>query len=115
MAVPGVDQPTAEVLTAPPADEVVGDDAEADWSPVGLAADEHGVEGGIGFAAWVEIEAGLVRDRVPPRDHDTYAQGFGVPAGEWAAAQGAWHARMMRDPRVGAAFGHAYQQALKRR
>jgi hypothetical protein len=56
-----------------------------------------------------------VRDRVAPADHDAYAQRHGVPAGGWSDAQRAWQGRMMRDPRVGARFGSAYQAALKGR
>ena len=68
---------------------------------------------GVGFDTWVEVSAGLVRDRVPPASHDAYAQEHGVPAGAWAGAEAAWQARMMSDWTIGARYGEAYAAALK--
>jgi hypothetical protein len=111
-----VGRPPAAVLAAAPADRLGGGGPPADdWTPEGLAADDLGEAAGVPFAAWVAVEAGLVRDRVHPADHDAYAQRLGVPAGQWQAVQGAWKARMMSDPRVGARFGADYQAALKGR
>jgi hypothetical protein len=109
--------PAAAVAPPPPAPEaaLTSSAASADWSPAGLAADDDGEVAGVGFEAWVAVEAGLVRDRVKPADHDAYAASRGIPAGEWQAVQSGWQQRMMRDPRLGARFGAEYQAALKRR
>jgi hypothetical protein len=96
----------AEVVTAAPA--VTPTEAIA-AAPIGDDA------GGVSFDTWVEIEAGLVRDRVPPKGHEEYARAHGVPPGAWRGAQAAWHARMVSDWTVGARFGEAYQAALKRK
>lgn len=116
VAVPGVGAPPAPgVAKEPEAETVAGTEEPQDWSAAGLAADELGEVEGVSFPTWVEVEAGLVRDRVKPVEHDTYAQRLGVPAGTWGAAQRGWQQRMMRDPRVGARFGSEYQAAVKRR
>ncbi len=73
---------------------------------------ERAVEG-VGFDAWVAIEAGLVRDRVRPADHDSYAAQRGAPPGKWATVSSTWHARVRADWRLGTEFGAAYQEALR--
>jgi hypothetical protein len=116
VASPGVGAPPAPaVAKEPEAETVAGSQEPQDWSAAGLAADELGEVEGVSFPTWVEVEAGLVRDRVKPAEHDAYAQRLGVPPGTWAAAQRGWQQRMMRDPRVGARFGSEYQAAVKRR
>ena len=83
--------------------------------PRRLAADDHDAVEGVDFETWVAVEAGLVRDRVKPADHDVYAGRHGVALGTWDAARSGWQQRMMRDPRLGARYGAEYQAALKRR
>jgi hypothetical protein len=97
------DEP-AEAVQATP---VVSPEAAVAAAPVGDAID------GVSFDTWVAVEAGIVRERIPPDGYDEYAQRHGVPAGGWAAAQSAWQARMMSDWTVGARFGEAYEAALK--
>ena len=70
---------------------------------------------GVGLETWAAVEVGIGRDRVAPADHDASAQGYGVPAGRWAAAGAAWHARMRADWRVGVKIGEALEAAQKKR
>jgi hypothetical protein len=87
-----------------------------DWTPAGLEADgDLGVRGGITFEQWVAVSAGLVRDKVKPADADAYAARHGVAAGGWRAGEAAWTGAMMGDPRIGARYGAAFEQARKRR
>jgi hypothetical protein len=81
---------------------------------VAAAPVEEGA-GGISFDTWVAVEAGLVRERVPPDRYDEYAQTHGVAPGGWEGAQAAWQARMVSDWTVGARFGEAYEAAVKRK
>ena len=86
------------------------------WTPAGLAADgDLGERGGITFDQWVAVSAGLVRDKVKPADADAYAAQHGVATGGWRDAEAAWTAAMMSDPRIGARYGAAFEQARKRR
>ena len=87
-----------------------------DWTPAGLAADgDLGEHGGITFDQWVAVSAGIVRDRVKPADADAYAARHGVASGGWRDAEAAWTSAMMSDPRIGARYGAAFEQARKRR
>ena len=87
-----------------------------DWTPAGLAADgDLGERGGITFEQWVAVSAGLVRDRVKPAEADAYAARHGVASGTWRDAEAAWTAAMIGDPRIGARYGAAFEQARKRR
>ena len=70
---------------------------------------------GVNLETWAAVEVGIGRDRVAPADHDAYAQGYGVPAGRWAAVGAAWNARMRADWRVGAKIGEALEAARKKR
>ncbi len=70
---------------------------------------------GVGFEEWIEIDVGLIRDRVPPDGHDAYAQDRGVAAGRWSSIDAAWHARVRSDWRLGARYGETYAAARKRR
>ena len=85
-------------------------------TPPGTAADPDvaPIEG-VSLETWAAVEVGIGRDRVPPADHDAYAQGHGVPAGRWAAVGAAWQARTMTDWRVGAKVGEALEAARKKR
>jgi hypothetical protein len=88
VADPGVGRPPAAVFAGRAGGQARRRWATADdWTPEGLAADDLGEAGGVPFAAWVAVEAGLVRDRVHPADHDAYAQRLGVPAGQWQASR----------------------------
>ena len=70
---------------------------------------------GVSLETWAAVEVGVGRDRVAPADHDAYAQGYGVPAGRWAAVGAAWQARMRADWRVGVKIGEALEAAQKKR
>ena len=100
-----VDEPVEAIAAAPPVDPA----AAVATAPVSDNA------AGVSFDTWVEVEAGLVRDRVPPERYDEYAQRHGVEPGTWHAAQAAWQDRMTSDWTVGARFGEAYEAALKRK
>jgi hypothetical protein len=87
-----------------------------DWTAAGLAADgDLGERGGMTFEQWVAVSAGLVRDKVKPADVDAYAVQHGVGRGSWDAAEAAWTSAMIGDPRIGARYGAAFEQARKRR
>jgi hypothetical protein len=94
-------QPTVSTAPAVPVEQAVAEAPVADDA------------GGISFDTWVAVEAGLVRERIPPDRYDEYAQTHGVAPGGWAAAQSAWQARMMSDWTIGARFGEAYEAAVK--
>jgi hypothetical protein len=70
---------------------------------------------GVSLETWAAVEVGIGHDRVAPADHDAYAQGYGVPAGRWAAVGAAWQARTRSDWRVGAKIGEALEAARKKR
>ena len=99
------EEPVTAVTTAP---AVPVPDAIA-AGPVDDAID------GVSFDTWVAVEAGIVKERIPPERYDEYAQRHGVPPGRWAAAAAAWHGRTMTDWTVGARFGEAYEAALKKK
>lgn len=127
MAEPGVGQPPADVLSGigsvlqPAAGSTPSGSAQSvaavtDDRPI--AADVHPSHtpiDGVSFQTWVDVEAGLIRDRVHPSDYDSYAQKHGVPAGAWAGAVAGWQRRINSDWRLGAAFGEAIDAARKRR
>ncbi len=122
MAEPGVGQPPAEVLSGigsvfqPAAGSAQSVAAVTDDRPIAADVDpSHTPIGGVSFQTWIDVEAGLMRDRVRPSDYDDYAQKHGVPAGAWAGAVAGWQARMMSDWRLGAAYGEAIAVARKRR
>lgn len=79
--------------------------------PIAPSANGHDPIDGVTFDMWVAVEAGTQRDRVKPADYDTYAEQFGVPARAYTAAAAGWRARMMKDWKLGAAFGEAVEQA----
>lgn len=122
MADPGVGRPAAEIeqpapapAPAPEATAAGAPSPSTSWDAIDLAAVEHGSIGGVSFGLWVTVEAALVRHRIPPAEHDGFAHEQGVPAGGWETARRGWQTAMTRDPRIGAAFGQAYQDALKGR
>lgn len=71
---------------------------------------------GLDFDTWIEVQAGLAHDRIPPAGYDEYAQQHGVAPGTWASADAAWH-KLLRsgDWRLGMAYGEAMEAAQKRR
>lgn len=117
MADPGVGHPAAAVFAADTdQDGAVTAGEPQDWSAEALAtegADER--VAGVDFDTWVAVKAGIVRERVKPADVDAFAGRHGVPAGSWQAAESGWQARVRTDPRLGARFGPAFAQAMKRR
>jgi len=120
MTDPGIGRPPAEILSEVgnvfsgkgPAQSVM---SVADDRPIAADASGHAPIDGVSFQKWVDVEAGLLRDRVSPKDYDNYAQQHGVPAGVWAGAVSGWQRRMMTDWRLGAAYGEALEAAKKRR
>ncbi len=76
---------------------------------------EEDLVGGIDFNTWVEVSAGLRREKVKPADWDAYATQHGVAPGTWASAVAAWEGRMMSDWTIGARYGEAFERARKRR
>lgn len=69
---------------------------------------------GVSFTTFVEVQAALVRDRVPADRHEEVAVALGAPPGTWADASAAWHRTVRSDPAVAQAFGAAYQAAVQR-
>jgi hypothetical protein len=53
---------------------------------------------GVGYRTWVEVKAGLERDRVHPTHRDLYLGHRGVPTGRWECIDAAWLARVEGDP-----------------
>jgi hypothetical protein len=115
MADPGVGRPTVQLIPAAPPVQ-----AMAAGPAVGVREQVDAVDqgiriGGITMSTLVKVEAGLVRDRIAPANHDAYAQQYGVAPGTWSAAAAAWQQHMRTDWRVGAAYGEAFEAATKRR
>ena len=84
-------------------------------SPADFATDVAGhppIEG-VDFDKWVQVSAGLARDRVAPAGYDVYAVSKGVAAGRWEAIDAAWKQRMMADWKLGVKYGEAYEAAMK--
>ena len=71
--------------------------------------------GGITFDQWVEVSAGLRREKVKPARWDAYAASHGVAPGTWGDAVKAWQGRMMQDWTLGARYAEAFEAARKRR
>lgn len=69
---------------------------------------------GVTIERWAQVEAALTAARVPPANHDAVATAdHGIPMGRWSDIKAEWNSRMMADWRVGAAYGAAYEAALK--
>lgn len=66
------------------------------------------------FETYVEVSARLTKYAIPPSQHDAYAEQFGVAPGAWGPGSRAWQSRMVRDWKLGAEYGEAYQAAYKR-
>ncbi len=80
-----------------------------------LAMPVGDVVGGIDFDTWVEVSAGLRREKVKPGDWDAYAAQHGVAPGTWASSVAAWERHMTSDWTIGARYGAAFEKARKRR
>jgi len=115
MADPGVGRPTVQLIPAAPPVQAMAAGPAAGVREQVDAVDQGIRIGGITMSTLVEVEAGLVRDRVAPADYDGYAQQYGVAPGTWASAAAAWQQHMRTDWRVGAAYGEALEAATKRR
>jgi hypothetical protein len=70
---------------------------------------------GVDLNLWAHVAANLVKQRIAPNAHDQFAQSQGAPAGRWAEIDRAWNQRMMSDWKLGAAYGEAYEQAMKKK
>jgi hypothetical protein len=69
--------------------------------------------GDVTLETYVEIQVGLIIDRVAPANADAYAyERHGVPAGTWTAVDGAWKARTM-TAEYGSQFGALFSERLK--
>jgi len=108
---PGIARPQEPATTVdlgmPPSAETA--------APIVLAAEIEELAGGITFDRWVEVSAGLRREKVKPREWDAYAVEHGVAPGTWDEAVKAWEGRMMQDWTIGARYGQAFEKARKRR
>jgi hypothetical protein len=78
-----------------------------------VGAGDPAAVGDVTLETYVEIQVGLILDRVAPADADAYAAAHhGVPAGTWAAVDGAWKARTM-TAEYGTPFGALFSERLK--
>ena len=111
---PGIGVDEEESDDAVRADSVLGSGIDSDPSMPTAEGSADAVDG-VDFDTWVSIEAGLVRDRVAPADHDGYASERGAPAGRWSTVSETWHGRVRTDWRLGARFGAAYEEAMRSR
>lgn len=104
--------PAEDVVQPAPAVDRLADAAFA------LAERAVGAAGGqadaqIDLDRYVEVSVALMRDRVPPAEHEAYAAARGVPG--WAGVDAAMKAQMMRDPAMATRYGAAWEAATKRR
>lgn len=104
-AAPTAAPATAEQVTAASMGE------GADPTPSAESADA--IEG-VTVEQCAAVEAALSLARISPAEYDGYAAAnLGVPAGRWGAIRSGWEARQRADWRVGAAYGAAYEAAMK--
>jgi hypothetical protein len=68
---------------------------------------------GVGFDAWIAVQAAIVRQKVPRGGYDALAQEHGVPVGRWDAVNAAWTKRLRSTPTLTMRYGQAYQAALE--
>jgi hypothetical protein len=68
--------------------------------------------GDVTLETYVEIQVGLILDRVAPADADAYAARHGVPTGTWATVDAAWKARTM-TAEYGTQFGALFSARMK--
>ena len=77
-----------------------------------VGAGDPAAAGDVTLETYVEIQVGLMLDRVAPADADAYAVGHGVPAGSWATVDAAWKARTM-TAEYGTQFGALFSERMK--
>jgi hypothetical protein len=83
-----------------------------------VGAGDPAAVGDVTLETYVEIQVGLILDRVAPADADAYATRQGVPAGTWATVDAAWKARTMTAEyatQFGALFSERMKAAKKER
>lgn len=103
----GGPQANREVATMGDIDE---DDPEDAFAPdLSKYPPIHGVD----FYKWVEVTVELVRERVPPAEHDEFAQSEGVPAGRWLEIDKNWKQRMSSDWKLGTLYGSEYEALMR--
>lgn len=77
-----------------------------------VGAGDPAAAGDVTLETYVEIQVGLILDRVTPADADAYAACHGVPAGTWATVDAAWKARTMTAEH-GTQFGALFSERMK--
>ncbi len=77
-----------------------------------VGAGDPAAAGDVTLETYVEIQVGLILDRVAPADADGYAVRHGVPAGDWATVDAAWKARTM-TAEYGTQFGALFSERMK--
>ena len=77
-----------------------------------VGAGDPSAAGDVTLETYVEIQVGLILDRVAPADADAYAARHGVPAGTWATVDAAWKARTM-SAEYGTQFGVLFSERMK--
>jgi hypothetical protein len=77
-----------------------------------VGAGDPAAVGDVTLETYVDIQVGLILDRVAPADADAYATRHGVPAGTWATVDGAWKARTM-TAEYATQFGALFSERMK--
>jgi hypothetical protein len=77
-----------------------------------VGAGDPTAAGDVTLETYVDIQVGLILDRVAPAHADAYAARHGVPAGSWATVDGAWKARTM-TAEYGTQFGALFSERMK--
>ncbi len=78
-----------------------------------MGAGDPAAVGDVTLETYVEIQVGLILDRIAPADADAYAATrHGVPTGTWAAVDGAWKARTM-TAEYAVPFGALFSERMK--
>jgi hypothetical protein len=96
---------------ASPAAPAMTASGEIDFTPA--AGSDDAIEGAT-IEMWAHVEVGTVRDRVPPKNYDTYAEQYGVPAGRFTAIAAEWQKRAQADWRIGASVTAERKRTKKR-
>jgi hypothetical protein len=77
-----------------------------------VGAGDPAAAGDVTLETYVDIQVGLILDRVAPADADAYAARHGVPPETWATVDAAWKARTM-TPEYGTQFGALFSERMK--
>lgn len=64
---------------------------------------------GVSWSMFLEVTAGIQRNRIKPKQWDEYAQSFGVPAGAWVKASQQWGMKMVRNAQLQQSYTSAMQ------